>query len=231
MPIISFLRVRKDRTASNFHDWLLAQIRAVSENKAARPRCCVLSLDEPVPSGFSLPPALRLDASNSVPWPPYDAAILRSDDEPSDTSPGGLDEWADLEHTYRVARKVIKDDGLIVDGLPSTGIKYLRGLIFHEDLPESAIRRSWARHAPLAVEVHVGASRYVQWWVEEHLSANAPKIGGIAELHFATNDALAERFFDSPRGMKEVAHDLGHFVAGGPPRLFARDYVFGSYPD
>jgi hypothetical protein len=107
----------------------------------------------------------------------------------------------------------------------------LRGLIFHEDLPESAVRRSWDRHAPLAVDVPEGASRYVQWWVEEQLSRDAPKIGGVAELHFATKAALAQRFFDSPRGMKEIAHDIGHFVAGGPPRLFARDYVYGSYPD
>lgn len=229
MPIISFLRVRPDRKTSEFHDWLLAQIKAVFESEAVRPRYCILSLDEPIPAGFSLPPAMRLDASNSVPWPPYDAAILRTDG--SAAFPSGLDEWADLKHTYRVTRKIIKDDGNVIDGMPSTGMKYLRGLIFHDDLPESAIRRSWARHAPLAVDVHEGASRYAQWWVDEHLSADAPKIGGIAELHFATASALAERFFDSPRGMKEIAHDLGHFVAGGPPRLFARDYVFGSYAD
>ena len=231
MPIISFLRVRQDRRTSEFHAWLLAHIKASFESKAAGRTYCVLSLDEPLPSGFVLPPAMRLDASNSVPWPPYDAAILRGDVEPAAALPSGLGEWADLEHTYRVTRKVIKDDGSIVDGCPSTGIKYLRGLIFHEDLPESAIRRSWARHAPLAVEVHEGASRYVQWWVEEHLSRDAPKIGGIAELHFASECALAERFFDSPRGMKEIVQDTGHFIAGGPPRLFARDHVFGEYAD
>ena len=71
---------------------------------------------------------MRLDASNSVPWPPYDAAILRRDIEPTHAFPAGLSEWADLEHAYRVTRKVIKDDGAIVDGSPSTGIKYLRGL-------------------------------------------------------------------------------------------------------
>jgi hypothetical protein len=124
---------------------------------------------------------------------------------------------------------VIKDDGASADGRPSTGIKYLRGLIFYEDLPESAVRRSWARHAPLAVEVHIGASRYVQWWVEERRSRDAPEIGGIAELHFASDQALAQGFFDSPRGMKGIIQDTGHFIAGGPARLFARDHVFGRY--
>jgi len=226
MPIISFLRVRQDREATEFRRWLLAQIERVFENAWGY---CVLSLNEPPPPGFSVPPAMRLDASNSVPWPPYDAAILRGHAEPEKAFPGEFGDWVELVHIYRVARTVIKDDGSIVDGRPSNGIKYLRGLIFHEDLPETAVRRSWARHAPLAVEVHEGASRYVQWWVEERLSQDAPKIGGIAELHFPTNTALEERFFDSPRGMKEIAHDLGHFVAGGPPRLFARDYVYGSY--
>jgi hypothetical protein len=225
MPIISFLRVRQDREATEFRRWLLAQVEHTYEASSY----CVLSLSEPPPSGFTVPAAMRLDASNSVPWPPYDAAILRGFDESLKAYPAGLNEWVDLEHIYRVARNVVKDDGSILDGRPSNGIKYLRGLIFHEDLPETAVRRSWARHALLAVEVHEGASRYVQWWVEEHLSHDAPKIGGIAELHFATDTALEERFFDSPRGMKEIAHDLGHFVAGGPPRLFARDYVYGSY--
>jgi hypothetical protein len=231
MPIISFLRVRRDCKVSEFHEWLLGQITTEFANKPARQAYCVLSLGEPLPSGFSLPPVMRLDASNCVPWPPYDAAVLRGGIEPAAAIPAGLDEWVDLDHTYRVTGKVIKDDGAIVDGSPSTGIKYLRGLIFHEDLPESAVRRSWARHAPLAVEVHEGASRYVQWWVDEHLSRDAPKIGGIAELHFATESALAERFFDSPRGMKEIVQDTGHFIAGGPPRLFARDHVFGRHAD
>jgi hypothetical protein len=231
MPVISFLRARPDRKVSEFHKWLLARITTAFENESASQAHCILSLSEPLPSGFALPPAMRLDASNSVPWPPYDAALLRGGIEPAAASPTGLDEWVDLDHTYRVTRKVIKDDGVIVDGCPSTGIKYLRGLIFHKDLPESAIRRSWALHAPLAVEVHEGASRYVQWWVDEHLSRDAPKIGGIAELHFPTESALAERFFDSPRGMKEIVQDIGHFVAGGPPRLFARDHVFGRCAD
>lgn len=226
MPIMSFLRVRQDRDATTFRRWLLAQLEESASGY------CVASLNEPPPSSFFLPPAMRLDASNSVPWPPYDAAILQGHALlPSNAFLAGLREWVDLEHVYRVTRKVIKDDGSIVDGRPSNGIKYLRGLIFYDDLPETAIRRSWARHAPLAVEVHEGASRYIQWWVEEHLSQDAPKIGGVAELHFASTTALSERFFDSPRGMKEIAHDLGHFVAGGPPRLFARDYVYGTYAD
>lgn len=229
--MISFLRVRRDRDVSGFREWLLAQIASTFENRPAPQAYCVVSLGEAVPSDFVLPPAMRLDASNSNPWPPYDAAILLADAEPAAAIPAGLDQWVDLEHSYRVTRNVIKDDGTIADGRPSTGIKYLRGLVFHADLPESAIRRSWARHAPLAVEVHVGASRYVQWWVDEHLSRDAPKIGGIAELHFASERALADGFFDSPRGMKEIVQDTGHFIAGGPARLFARDHVFGRYAD
>jgi hypothetical protein len=111
-------RVRQDRDATEFHRWLLTLVEAIFEKNS---EYCVLSLDESPPSGFSLPPAMRLDASNSIPWPPYDAAILAGHAEPKSLLPG-LSEWADLQHAYRVTRKVIKDDGVIVDGKPSTGI-------------------------------------------------------------------------------------------------------------
>lgn len=185
----------------------------------------VVSLGEPAPAAFALPRAMQLDASNSTPWPPYDAAVLVEDDTRRTALPGGLAGWVDLDCAYRITPTVIKDDGTITAGRPSTGIKYLRGLVFHSDLPETALRRSWARHALLAVDVHVGASRYVQWWVDALLSPDAPRIGGIAELHFRSDADLAGGFFDSPRGMREIVQDTGHFIAGGLPRLFCRDHV------
>lgn len=224
MPVISFLRVRPGRKAAEFKAALLAAFSTASAGRV------VVSLGEPPPAAFVLPPAMQLDVTNSTPWPPYDAAILIEDGDRATALPDALRGWVDLDHAYRVTATVIKDDGSIVAGRPSTGIKYLRGIIFHPDLPETAGRRSWTQHAPLAVDVHVGAARYVQWWVDERLTPDAPRIGGIAELHFGSDADLARGFFDSPRGMKEIVQDTGHFIAGGPPRLFARDHVFGAAP-
>ena len=36
MPIISFLRVRRDRNPLEFHEWLLAQINATFKDRPAR---------------------------------------------------------------------------------------------------------------------------------------------------------------------------------------------------
>lgn len=228
MPIMSFVRVRQGLHAENFIAWLLPRVADEFARRAAADAYAVVSAGRPQPSGFVLPPSLRREAGNSEPWPPYDAAILVQGFALGQETSRALPEWLDLVHSYRVTGTVIKDDGAIVGGRPSSGIKYLRGLAFHPDLPEPAIRRSWANHANLAVDVHVGASRYVQWWVDERLTEDAPRIGGVAELHFADEEALEQRFFDSPRGAKEIVQDLAHFVAGGPPRLFASDHVFGT---
>jgi hypothetical protein len=228
MPIMSFLRVRQSLLVDDFMAWLLPRVAEQFGSRASADTYCVVSAGRPQPSGFILPPGMRREAGNSEPWPPYSAAVLTHGFELGPEITRAMSTWLDLVHSYRVTRTVIKDDGAIASGRPSSGIKYLRGLTFHPDLPHSAIRRSWANHANLAVDVHVGASRYVQWWVDEQLTDDAPRIGGVAELHFADEKALEQRFFDSPRGVKEIVQDLAHFVDGGPPRLFASDHVFGS---
>lgn len=175
MPTVSFLRVRPDRKASDFHKWLLDQVATAFDIMPSSDAHAVDSIGEPAPTDFVLPAAMQLTASNSTPWPPYDAAVLCTGAERAQLVPASVSEWVDLDHVYRVTPKVIKDYGTIIAGSPTTGIKYLRGLIFHQDLPETAIRRAWANHAPLAVEVHEGASRYVQWWVDENLSPDSPQ--------------------------------------------------------
>jgi len=226
MSIMTFLRLRPNLEVEAFAGWLLPRVAAQFGSGARASSSCVVSAGRPQPDGFVLPANMRREGGASEPWPPYSAAIVTDDFELAADTTQAISEWIDLSHSYRVTPTVIKDDGAIAVGQPSSGIKYLRGLTFHSDLPASSVRRSWANHANLAIDVHVGASRYVQWWVDEQLTADAPRIGGVAELHFAKVENLEERFFDSPRGAKEIVQDLAHFVAGGPPRLFANDYVF-----
>jgi len=136
----------------------------------------------------------------------------------------GAARWPDMPdlltlHAYRVeadtmfARKPIGDD--------AEAITLLGRLMFHADLPDSAARRSWRLHAPLAERVHVGASHYVQNWVTETLSSDAPPTRGLPEMRFPNEQALVERFFDSDRGRDEILQDTSHFVASGP-RLYLR---------
>lgn len=106
----------------------------------------------------------------------------------------------------------------------SPGIKYIGLLEFHADLPDSAARRSWGIHANLAVDVHVGMDKYVRNWVVEAPTPNCKPARGISELHFPSEEAITDRFFDSERGMREILHDTSHFVASGA-RSFVSEHV------
>jgi uncharacterized protein (TIGR02118 family) len=64
-------------------------------------------------------------------------------------------------------------------------------------------------HAPLALRHHVGVCRYVQ---HEVLGGTDDRVDGIAELHFATADDLAERFYDSDDGRRAIAADVASFA-------------------
>ena len=102
------------------------------------------------------------------------------------------------------------------------GITYLRPITFHADMAPSAARRSWTLHAPLAVRTHVGACRYVQWWIDAVLSPQGPPIAGIVEMRFPSDQNLAQQFFTSERARQDIARDTGHFIAGGT-RLYTRE--------
>lgn len=126
--------------------------------------------------------------------------------------------------SFAVEETVEKDEQPHVLGDRSPGMKYIGRLMFHQDLPDSAARRSWGIHVPLALRVHAGASKYVRNWVIDASGEGVPLTRGISELHFRSQDDLIRRFFDGDHGKREVLHDLSHFVAGGS-RLYCWEYV------
>lgn len=231
MPYLVFLRAREDAHREAFRRWLAAdhgpRIGAIAPG-LTRVVATICAASPDGPEGLNLPEQMRLNGSNTQPWPGYDAALTLDGPAAAVTllCDGELAEHVDLCHAYRVSEKVIIDKGTIHAGRPSNGMTYLRGIHFHDDLPQSARVRSWTLHGGLAVKVHVGVSRYVQWYVDEVLTADAPAIGGVAELHFPSRRDMVEGFFDSPRGRDEIVQDTRHFIAGGPPRLFAEQFVF-----
>jgi hypothetical protein len=127
-------------------------------------------------------------------------------------------------HIYRAEEFIERDEGNIVSGERSPGIKYIGRLMFHPDLPDSAARRSWDIHANLAKTVHAGATKYVRNWLVQTIGDGAPRAQGISELHFPTLDAMLRRFFDSERGKMEILHDTSHFISEGA-RFYVTEYV------
>ncbi|MDM0085386.1 hypothetical protein QTI17_32830 [Variovorax sp. J31P179] len=131
-----------------------------------------------------------------------------------------------LGHGYAVETHTVLHRAGFEAGRPTPGYKLLRGLYLFEDLPDAAAKRMWAHHSGLATRVHVGMARYARHWVDARLTPEAPAIRGFSDLHFPDEDAMRHRYFDSERGRQEIVHDIGHFIAGGLERVFAREYVF-----
>ncbi|MDM0071550.1 hypothetical protein [Variovorax sp. J31P207] len=128
-------------------------------------------------------------------------------------------------HVYRMSETVALNKPELLPGNPAPGFKLMRGLFFHEDMPDAAVQRSWALHQNLAVKVHVGLARYVRHWVDEVITPEAPRIRGMSDLHFPDERSLVERYFDSDRGKEEILHDIGHFIEGGTARMFAKEFL------
>jgi hypothetical protein len=121
-----------------------------------------------------------------------------------------------------------KDAEPRVPGRATGGVKFLSLLEFHPDLGEAARRRTWAHHAPLALAVHVGMTRYVRDVVTaaRHIgvAATHPRVHGVAELHFPDVATMTTRWFDSDTGRAAIVQDVGHFLLRAT-RLYATEHV------
>jgi hypothetical protein len=127
-------------------------------------------------------------------------------------------------HSYAVTETIIYERLAFPRGRPSSGIKLIGRLMFHADLPDTAAKRSWVLHAPLAARVHTGSARYVQHWVDAPLDPACPPARGLPLMHFPTDEDFFQRFVDSPRGMEEILQDTSHFVSSGP-RFYTTEYI------
>jgi uncharacterized protein (TIGR02118 family) len=77
-------------------------------------------------------------------------------------------------------------------------------------LPREEVLAHWRDvHAPLALRHHVGVCRYVQHVVD---AGSDDRVDAIAELHFASADDLADRFYDSDDGRRAIAADIATFA-------------------
>jgi hypothetical protein len=228
MHILMFLRACAGRPAQGFKDWYVTAFahRLQQHGPVLRRHVANLAVDGPE--------ELRQRQSSEQPDARYDVvAQLELDDVTAfraawDASAAAeLGSWVDVLHLYRVAPTIVIDkEAARPESLP--GYKVMREIMFHSDMPDSAARRSWTHHGNLSRIVHVGVTRYIQYWVEERLSPTPLPIRGISELYLPTWEALAQRYYDSARGREEVTHDAGHFIANQLPRVYAREHVLIS---
>lgn len=125
---------------------------------------------------------------------------------------------------YRTTPMPARVDRSRADGDRSPGIKYIVLCRFHNDLPASAVQRSWAHHVPLALRVHVGADIYIRHWVNATLTPGAPLVEGVTELHFPSWEDMRTRWFVDENGRQQIIQDIGHFLASGT-RLYTSEHV------
>ena len=166
--------------------------------------------------------------------PPYDAVIeawFETADQARDANRWLLAELSERRaklDVFRTTEWIEKDRPAPAGHGRSLGIKYMSQCTFHDDLPDSAARRSWDIHVPLALRVHVGVAKYVRNWVEEPLSPVTGKVQGIVELHFDNISDLEQRWFDSERGRAEIVQDVGHFLKGAV-RMFTTEHILRAW--
>jgi hypothetical protein len=230
MKTMLFLRARPAVARGEFQDWVLRcytpmAMRAVTGLQ----RLAVDTVIDPPPGIAYRPASDPASRAGADARPACDVVLQVWGETPAQCGPwlagasAELDALVETRQAYAVTETVVWDrEGAATGALP--GLKYLAILDFHDDLPDSAARRSWSLHAALARRVHVGCTRYAQNWIDEALVPGIAPARGIPELYFPSESELLHRFFDSPRGREEVLHETQHFIRSGP-RLYAREHV------
>jgi len=111
------------------------------------------------------------------------------------------------------------------DGVESPGVRRVSFVRAAPGLSRNEMARHWGEvHWPIARVHHPALWRYVQNVVVEPITADAPAVDGIAELHFRSITDLRDRFYDSDEGHQIVADDVSAFLDRGAGwRVLARE--------
>lgn len=211
-------------SAHILQDWLVSEF---AQGAGQQARELVVNVPVAAPEGLLLYGSGEANASQ-----PCDVMIEASFDDAAALYAfmETLRRWAPVSvpvyHAYAVSVTTVVHRKSFALGRPTPGFKLLRGLFLYDDLSDAAAQRMWAHHSELAQRVHVGLTRYARHWVDERLTADAPRVRGFSDLHLPDEDSLRHRYFDSARGREEILHDIGHFISGGLERVFAKEYVF-----
>lgn len=105
---------------------------------------------------------------------------------------------------------------------PSTAVIHLNAMVTNPAMTPLEADTYWRdRHAPLALQRHVGMTQYVQLSVVHRIAG--PDYQGFALCEFDSMEDLRERFFDSDEGRRAILADVATFAdtANSPRRLLA----------
>lgn len=98
-------------------------------------------------------------------------------------------------------------------GQRSAGVKLVCPIQRRSGMTHADFVEHWLhRHVPLALVHHPGLIRYVTNVVDRCLSDSAEPWDGVAELHFATEDDLKYRMYDSEAGERIITADIERFI-------------------
>jgi len=117
---------------------------------------------------------------------------------------GGLDAWA--------TERVVHWDAL---GAVGAAVVMLCLVRRRPDLLAGEFRERYREHARVARVHHPGVARYAQSFVVRALTRHAPPADAFAELHFASERDLRERFYRDAASPDVVARDVARFLDPG----------------
>ena len=99
------------------------------------------------------------------------------------------------------------------DATVSRGIKMISLMQRASDISHAQFVQHWTqRHAPLALQHHVGLWNYRQNVVRRAYTPGGRAVDGIAELHFETRDDYDTKFFDDDAGRAIIFEDIPKFM-------------------
>ncbi len=115
-------------------------------------------------------------------------------------------------HSYLVTEIVEKNRQAFEVGQRAPGVNLVSAIMWAAGKTDQAGRQGWRNHGPLACRVHIGMTRYVQNFVEQALTPDAPPYNGVAILYFPTLEDLEQRLYDTPQNAEVIAADVKSFV-------------------
>jgi uncharacterized protein (TIGR02118 family) len=109
-------------------------------------------------------------------------------------------------------------------GNMSPGVKVIGCVAAFVGMDLGKVLAHWNAHVPLALDIHVGISRYVRNWVTRRPHSEAPDYFGFPMLYFPTEKDFRERYFRSEEARALHAADIGQFV-GSAVKLTTTEHV------
>jgi uncharacterized protein (TIGR02118 family) len=211
VKLVFLCRRRSDITHDRYTDLLLSGHVPLALKHHPAMRRYVVNIVEQTPAGWD-----ALDSIGELWFDSLDDFRDRLYDSPAGRQiverdvarfMGGADAYVTTEHLQK------KFAATPVSGTRSAGVKLVCPVIRRSGMTHADFVEHWLnRHVALALAHHPGMTKYVTNVVEQRLGNAGPDLDGIAELHFASAQALSAGMFDSAAGERLIRDDMARFI-------------------